>query len=352
MKNLLESIRTMYQPQSEATMMKDDGQMVHNCAKHVEHAQYGKGATIAEEHADPDRYGNIAWYDVEFPHGVERGVPVQELRILASESHGHETKAKKRKMAEESLEFSMTSEEFDQLDELTKSTLASYASKASKSAAGLATTAMHHKNYAKQWDDIAAQSADKKYAKGKSKEFNQHSFAATEKQIKRQKGVDSALNRLAKEDIDVDETVYHHNAIEIDLDLTEADKNYDGYFKAHMKKHGIKHPGELKSDDEKKKFFNKVDAGFKAKNEEVFLEAWMTSAIQDVMNAHRKAGNKISDEKSTTKDGKPHHSFVVTTPEGKRTRHVYHGTKKSLETMSPAAKSKIAKEVGDDEDDK
>jgi len=99
MKNLIESIKNMYQPQAEATMMQDNGKMVHNCAKHVEHRQWGQGATIAEEHADPDRYGNIAWYDIEFPHGIEKGVPISELRVLQAESHGHPTK-KAKKMAE------------------------------------------------------------------------------------------------------------------------------------------------------------------------------------------------------------------------------------------------------------
>jgi hypothetical protein len=150
----------------------------------------------------------------------------------------------------------------------------------------------------------------------------------------------------------VDATMIHHNALEIPESINEADRNYDAHFRAMMKKHGINHPGEFKSDEEKKAFFNKVDASFKAKNEDVFYEAWMSSAIQDVMNAHKKAGNKISDEKTATKEGKPHHSFVVTTPEGKRTRHIYHGSNKKLETMSPAARSKEAKEVGDDEDDK
>jgi len=84
----------------EATMLQDNGKVVHNCAKHVEHAEYGKGNTIAEEHADPDRNGDIAWYDIEFPHGVEKGVPISELKVLQAESHGHETKAKKKKMGE------------------------------------------------------------------------------------------------------------------------------------------------------------------------------------------------------------------------------------------------------------
>lgn len=84
----------------EATMLQDNGTVVHNCAKHVEHAEYGKGNTIAEEHADPDRNGNIAWYDIEFPHGIEKAVPVSELRILQSESHMHATKKMKKMTAE------------------------------------------------------------------------------------------------------------------------------------------------------------------------------------------------------------------------------------------------------------
>lgn len=84
----------------EATMLQDNGTIVHNCAKHVEHAEYGKGNTIAEEHADPDRNGNIAWYDIEFPHGIEKAVPVSELRILQSEAHMHATKKMKKMTAE------------------------------------------------------------------------------------------------------------------------------------------------------------------------------------------------------------------------------------------------------------
>ncbi len=93
----------------------------------------------------------------------------------------------------------MQKEDIEQVDELKKSTLASYASKASKSAAGLATTAMHHKNYSDQHYKLGN--------KKQSDEFDKHSFDATEKQIKRQKGVDSALKRLAKEDVEVNEVL-------------------------------------------------------------------------------------------------------------------------------------------------
>ena len=97
--NVVEAVKGMYAPKpetvAEATMMKDTGEVVHNCAKHVEHATWGKGVTMAEEHAAPDASGNIGWYDVLFDHGLEKAVPTDSLNILVSESHGHPVKAKK-----------------------------------------------------------------------------------------------------------------------------------------------------------------------------------------------------------------------------------------------------------------
>jgi len=136
-----------------------------------------------------------------------------------------------------------------------------------------------------------------------------------------------------------------------ELDEAQKTGNYDAHFKAHMKKHGVKHPGELDTTEKKQAFFNAVDASYKAKNESVFVEAYMTSDIEDVMTAHKKAGNRISNETSGTRDGKSHHSFVVTTPEGKRTRHIYHGTTKKLESMSPAKRSKQSQEQDLDDKD-
>ena len=94
--NVAETIRNMYKqkPVAEASMMKDDGKVVHNCAKHVEHVQWGKGVTMSEEHAAPDAQGLIEWYDVLFDHGLEKQVPTAELDILVSESHGHAVKKK------------------------------------------------------------------------------------------------------------------------------------------------------------------------------------------------------------------------------------------------------------------
>ena len=101
--SVAETVRNMYnkpaEPVQEASMMKDTGEVVHNCAKHVEHATWGKGTTMSEEHAAPDAEGNIEWYDVLFDHGLERAVPTADLNITVSESHGHPVKKKAMKEA-------------------------------------------------------------------------------------------------------------------------------------------------------------------------------------------------------------------------------------------------------------
>jgi len=67
----------------------------HQCAIHVKSESFGQGRTITTQHADPDQDGNIAWYDVMFEHGIEKGVPTSELEILVSESHMHSKRKKK-----------------------------------------------------------------------------------------------------------------------------------------------------------------------------------------------------------------------------------------------------------------
>lgn len=438
MKSLIESVRAMYAPRTEATMMKDDGKVVHNCAKHVEHAEYGAGNCISESHADPDRYGNIAWYDVEFPHGVERGVPISELRVLQAENHLHSSKktkkmteaeveeldeistktlvraakaasdpdsdyyygkshdaqkfvdhAKKTKDAKsaaavqgavdkshyprdnhtsgydkltyrtpprvtaagkankqdikalktklkeeaETVEFSLTEEEWNQLDELSKTTLGSYVKKSSRDSRITRKIAADFEN-----------KADRARSPGMKAANNELSDKFKSKSFKRQAGMDKAVDRLTKEEVElVDETILHKD---VEFEVNIAEKDYKTYFQAAMKGKDL----ATMSPEEKKKHFNKLDAGYKAKNEEVFLEAMFDSHINDIIAAHRKTGNRISDEKSVMSNGKMKHSYVVTTPEGKRTRHIHHGSTKKLETMSPAKRSKQSQEQ--DLDDK
>ena len=62
----------------------------HYCATHVEHHDWGIGQPIHGQHAKPDQYGDIDWYDVMFEHGIEKRVPTDDLHILVGEGHGNE----------------------------------------------------------------------------------------------------------------------------------------------------------------------------------------------------------------------------------------------------------------------
>jgi len=66
----------------------------HNCATHVYHESWGEGQTITTMHADPDAHGFVEWYDVLFDHGIEKGVPVAEMKVTKEMSHGNHKKKK------------------------------------------------------------------------------------------------------------------------------------------------------------------------------------------------------------------------------------------------------------------
>jgi len=66
----------------------------HNCATHVYHESWGEGQAITTMHADPDEHGFVEWYDVLFDHGIEKGVPVAEMKVTKEMSHGNHKKKK------------------------------------------------------------------------------------------------------------------------------------------------------------------------------------------------------------------------------------------------------------------
>jgi hypothetical protein len=86
--------RGLYNSQ-EQTQVSSGLENPHNCATHVYSEEWGDGRTITTMHADPDAKGNIAWYDVMFEHGIQKGVPIEELEVVLSESHMHSKRGKK-----------------------------------------------------------------------------------------------------------------------------------------------------------------------------------------------------------------------------------------------------------------
>ena len=69
----------------------------HDCATVVEHIVWGFGKPVYESHAIPTDDGYVAWYDVEFEHGIEREVPTEDLKIYTTEAHDMKTMNKGKK---------------------------------------------------------------------------------------------------------------------------------------------------------------------------------------------------------------------------------------------------------------
>ena len=64
----------------------------HDCAIVVEHPVWGKGKPLHASHAMPDENGHVEWYDVQFKHGIEEKVMVEDMEVVKKETHGADEK--------------------------------------------------------------------------------------------------------------------------------------------------------------------------------------------------------------------------------------------------------------------
>ena len=80
--------------------VKAEKKTMHNCAKKVCSEQWGVGECIYGQHAIPDAEGNVAWYDVMFEHGIEKGVDVSTLDVLEEGSHGEHVEHEGQELTE------------------------------------------------------------------------------------------------------------------------------------------------------------------------------------------------------------------------------------------------------------
>ena len=194
----------------------------HLCAKNVVHEDWGEGQPVHGMHAIPDSRGDIAWYDVMFEHGIEKGVSINELKVTKSESHhnhGGNGGKKKKKLGEATVEFLGL-----QVQDLPL------------------TLAKRFRLKVKPID------ADDSMMIGDPKNI--------EKMLQKMFGNDWK-NMYTKDD--------DGNYIEEKVGLDEGKKEeYEKFFSAAMKKFKINSPADLKSDEEKKKFFDYVDKNYKS----------------------------------------------------------------------------------------
>ena len=92
----------------------------------------------------------------------------------------------------------------------------------------------------------------------------------------------------------------------IDDQLKEEDSAYQEFFRKALKKFGVKSPADLKSDEDKKKFFDYVDQNYSAKNESInetkFYAFWNKKKYEiegtSLYNAKQKAIQQLKVPKS------------------------------------------------------
>ena len=194
----------------------------HLCAKNVVHEDWGEGQPVHGMHAIPDSKGDIAWYDVMFEHGIEKGVSINELKVTVAEkhnNHGGNGGKKKKKLGEATVEFLGL-----QVQDLPL------------------TLAKRFRLKVKPID------ADDSMMIGDPKNI--------EKMLQKMFGNDWK-NMYTKDD--------DGNYIEEKVGLDEGKKEeYEKFFNAAMKKFKINSPADLKSDEEKKKFFDYIDKNYKS----------------------------------------------------------------------------------------
>ena len=99
---------------------KNPANFQHLCAKQVTHESWGEGETVYSMHAEPDEEGNIAWYDVMFEHGIEKQVPITELKVLTQSSHNSHYKMKGKKKSLKSAHCSEFEPQGNQVNEETE----------------------------------------------------------------------------------------------------------------------------------------------------------------------------------------------------------------------------------------
>jgi hypothetical protein len=77
-------------------LTKEETEGMHYCAKHVYSERFGEGFVVEGSHAEPDANGLIEWYDVDFG-GTVRRVMTEKVKVMHAEYHNNH----KRKMSEE-----------------------------------------------------------------------------------------------------------------------------------------------------------------------------------------------------------------------------------------------------------
>lgn len=216
----------------------------------------------------------------------------------------------------EELEDFMMSEDFDQLDELSKGTLARYAKAAPRSAADLDARAKEMSTIG----HLAKKDGDHEQAQ----KFFSKAGGMAYKSAMRQRGHDKAIDRLTKEEVEQIEEISKEKVAKY-LDRAQGDFTHQDMGSRHAypeqrpefaRKKALRHKGISRA----------VDRLYPQTEESELGEAMISySDFMDKLKMHRKAGNKVVDDKYT--DKKATYTTIDSEGVGKKITHTENGTK-------------------------
>jgi len=332
--SLFESIRQVTHPVLDEAKAEGGGRVdgAHYCATHVEHSLYGEGECIAEQHAAPNADGTIDWYNVKFADGQVRKIQTEAVKVKKAKMHEHATpegeaiEEKKLHPNQQVLDVhepekdELTAKDFEMLRKGKKAKTV----KEEQVEEGMPGQVGHAgkvtmKQIAKSSASPTVKKAIAKHAPD-IKSYADRAAALTAAGIKRES---------VEIEEGVSETIVKHN--DFSIEITD-NPTFGDFLKAVQ--------SIVRTDEEsaQKEIVAIAEQAFAENYEEIIIESFTRMEIADKINAHRKAGNTVSNDKFSTKNGQPYAEYVVTDKEGGRKKYIHHGTVRRMESMPGVTK--------------
>ena len=305
----------------------------HYCATHVEHSLYGEGECISEQHAKPNEDGTIDWYNVKFADGNVRKIQTEAVKVKKAKMHEHATpegdtiEEKKLHPNQQVLDVhepekdELTAKDFEMLRKGKKAKTVKEEEEIKEGMPGQ----MGH----------AGKVTMKQIAKSSASPTVKKAIAKSAPDIKSYADRAAALTAagIKRESVEIEETVAETIVKHNDFTIEITDNPTFGDFLRAVQ-------SIVRTDEEsmQKEIVAIAEQAFAENYEEVIIEAFTRMEIDDKMAAHRKAGNTVTNDKFSTKNGQPYAEYVVTDKEGGRKKYIHHGTVRRMESMPSASK--------------
>jgi len=289
MASFMNSIKMLLEGKTEQTSVDK----AHFCATHVEHAEYGKGVCISEQHAEPNSNGDIDWYMVQFESKDPIKVMTSEMKVLQAENHMHSKKKMKESTDIEEAKLSPKQKAIAKMSE-----------PAHKIDAGdFAKLRAGHKPVAEQLKPgESAPGVKGKWPESKPETKPESKFASK----KTSKG--TQYSRKLNDDVEVDteqnqdlvETIIKHSMIELPEELT-----YSDYLSA------VRQIVDTEDPEFQSQIISIAAEAYDRQEFDLIIEARTKEFAQKTVDDLRKSGKTVSDPEMVTHQGKPGYKYTV-----------------------------------------